>query len=553
MNQYSEVTPDHFSPPPQVQGPYVARVQAGPHGPGLIFGQTVIHDPEDPWGQARAWITSALGPEGGQRPGLAVIFGLGLGYHLELLRRQYPEIRFLVFEPTPELLNVFEHHSVFKGSNLELNTDWADLELALSREVVYSRGGRAVVLAPEGYRELRPEAYQAFSQLVGREILRHSVIERTREDLNSLFLENLAANAGRLMGLPDLMHLKGRLPARPAFIVGAGPSLDQSAEFLRPVGAKGLILAAATALKPLLAKGVSPDVVLALEASDTSDYLRLSPAESEILGPGCLLALASSSHPAHFEVPGFHRGVFHLTAGVAEALGTGAFLPQGGNAGSAAFALAYVWGLRPLILVGQDQAYQGGRLHADRAPGQAVENDPRTIAVQGVGDSVVETHSGLLASLGWFSEAAKTIALTGQPPQLFNCSAGGARISGFIEAPLSTLVAALAPVRARLDLPGVLPRLPLPSRKEVAADLAQFAGIVDSLRRLARMDHRKARAELKNFGRVSQFLGQLLLAAEAAENKAELIAALDRADGLISLTAASAAAGGPGGGRLARA
>ncbi|MDR2946307.1 MAG: DUF115 domain-containing protein, partial [Candidatus Adiutrix sp.] len=311
--------------------------------------------------------------------------------------------------------------------------------------------------------------------------------------------------------------------------------LDENAEELRGVGGKGLVIASSSALKPLLAKGVRPDIVLALESSDTSEYLMLNDEERAVLGEGAVLALASSSHPAHFGAPGFHKAIFHLTTGEAQTFGQGHFLPQGGNSGTAAFALAYVLGLGPLVLVAQDQAYGQGRLHAQGTPGEVDATDPEAITVAGVGGTVASTNTGLLASLGWYAAAAQTIAAQASPPALFNASAGGAQVPGFTEIPLATLVATLAPVGSRLDLAAVLPKLPRGSREEMRKDVEQLAGVVNTLRRLAVMDYKKAYAEIKSVGDVSAFLAQILAEAQVATGREELVAALNKADNLMTV------------------
>lgn len=520
-------------------GPQVIQ---GPQGPGLHYDLFVIHNEKDPYGEANGWLESSLAGRPDQTPGLALVFGLGLGYHLKLLRRKYPDIRLVVFEPIPEMRDIYDHHKVMTeddGPPPLILVDWDDFENHIGREVVYGQRSGAIVVAPEGYKALRPEAFGAFNIFARQEIIRRSVVERTRENSDAAFLKNLAENAGRLPGLPDLLVLKGRMPARPAFLVGSGPSLDQNAAYLRQVGDKGLILAPASALKPLLGHRVRPDLVLVLESEDTSDYLRLSPSEREFLGSDVVLALASGCHPAHFEVEGFHQAIFHLTAGEAQIFSQGVFLPQGGNSGSAVFSLAFLWGLAPLVLVAQDQAYADGRLHASGTPGEVHEADPSTIPVLGVGETVVETNTGLLASLGWFAEAARTIATLDSPPQLFNCSAGGARVPGFTEVPLSALVASLPPVNNRLDIAGVLPKLPRTPREEVLGDVAQAAGLVGTLRRLAKMDYRRAYAEIKDIGKVSKFLAQVLAEAAVATGRNELIESLDKGDGLMSVMATS--------------
>lgn len=525
---------------PAAAGPVVRLTgQGGRFGSGLSFNEVLIHDPDDPVAEAYHWVEASLAQRVGRQDlpaAVAMVFGAGLGYHLKVLRQLYPQIRLLVFEPSYELEIIFGRHSMLDDSDgpaPEIYRDWNEYENAVSRLVVYGRESGTMVLAPEGYKKLWPEAWARFDSCARQQIMRRAVIEQTRANTDGLFLRNLAQNVGRLMNLPDLMILKGHLPARPALAVGAGPSLDDSLEALRAIGQRAFILAASSAVKPLLAAGVRPDVTVVLESSDTSDYLRLTEAEKAFLGPNCILALASGCHPAHFELDGFVQGIFHLSPGEAQLLSQGAFLPQGGNAGSAAFALAFCWGLGPLILVAQDQAYAPGKLHASGTPGevQAPEGD---LCVQGVGGGRVRTHSGLLASVGWFAEAAKTIAAQPNAPILFNASASGASIAGFNEVPLSVLAESL-PAAVPLPVAQALPRLPRPNVKEVKKDVGQIASVVATLHRLAKTDYRRAAAEARQAAQISRFLGQVLAEAVVAASRSELKEALERAEALMSL------------------
>ncbi|MCL2029078.1 MAG: DUF115 domain-containing protein [Deltaproteobacteria bacterium] len=513
------------------------QIADGPLGPGLIYQGQTIHSIEDPWTEAAGWLARSYRHLPDQAPGLALVYGLGLGYHLKLMRREFPNIKLLVYEPAKAIREIWDIKPGLgreDGESPYIFTSPDEFKTAVSREVVYGQSRGLLVVAPESYQAMDPEGCAAFNQYIRQELLRRAVIDRTRAHTGPAFLENLARNAKRLMDLPDLMLLKGRLPARAAFLVGSGPSLDQNAAALRDLGPRGLILAAASAVKPLLASGVGPDVIVVLESEDTSSYLRLSEAEQGLLKPGTILALASGCHPAHFELTGFHQAVFHVSPGEALLFSRGGFLPQGGNAGTAAFALAYCWGLGPLVLVAQDQAYAGGRLHAEGTPGEVVDQDSAPLTVAGVGGGQVATNTGLLASLNWYAEAARTVKAKSDPPELLNASASGASIEGFKEADLGAVVAGLPKFSVPLNLAAVLPKLPRGSKKEVESDIRQLAGVVNTLRRLAALDFKKAYAEVQGIGQISKFLERLLAEAGVATDRQEFLKALSRADGIMT-------------------
>jgi hypothetical protein len=374
-----------------------------------------------------------------------------------------------------------------------------------------------------------------FTKQVSQELSRRDVIERTKELTDSVFIENLAKNTGLTTILPDLMLLKDRFPIRPGFIVGAGPSLAKNGHLLGEAIGRSVIICASAALKPLLGLGVRPDVVLVLESSDTSSYLKLNQAEKDILGSDVVLAAASGSHPAHFQVEGFHKALFHLNPGEAQLLGRGLFLPQGGNAGTAAFALGYVWGLNPLVLVGQDQAYDGTFLHAPGTADNVVENElGTTISVPGVGGEMVETNTSLLASLGWYQEAAATIRRNPKGgPRLINATAKGASIRGFEEISLSDVLNTMDQNLPKIDIPALIQAIPKASAKEIKSDLKQMSSLLTSLKKVLNMNTQKCLIEMMATSQASAFMAQILAPALAAGSKPGILKNLIWADGLI--------------------
>ncbi|MDR2301775.1 MAG: DUF115 domain-containing protein [Deltaproteobacteria bacterium] len=514
------------------------KILQGPSGPGLIYQGTTIHNPDNPLGEAKNWVGMALSQrrKQEQKPTSALIFGLGLGWHLRIIWESFPGIKIHVLEPDLSLMDLYEKYNVLgPGQKPVIHTSQTAFDEILAREVVHGEGGAPLVLPVPGYRRIWPQQAAIFIKQVTREISRREVIDKTKALTDSVFIENLAKNTGLTTTLPDVMLLKGRFPVRPAFVVGAGPSLAKNGRLLGEAIGKSVIVCASAALKPLLGLGVRPDVVLLLESSDTSSYLKLSPTERDILGDKAVLAAASSSHPNHFQVEGFHKALFHLNGGEAQILGRGLFLPQGGNAGTAAFALAYVWGLDPLVLVGQDQSYEGNFLHAAGTSDSVIdENMGTTILVPGVGGQDVETNTSLLASLGWYQEAAATIRRNPKGgPRLINATARGAAIRGFEEMSLDNVIALMDKNLPPIDIPALLAMIPKPSAREIKSDLKQISGIISSLKRILQINTQKCLVEMMATSQASAFMAQILGPAMASGSKQGILKNLIWADGLL--------------------
>ncbi|MDR1166115.1 MAG: DUF115 domain-containing protein [Deltaproteobacteria bacterium] len=526
--------PSAFSP--ENAPPLELQVIPGERGPGLIYRGTTIHRADDPDGEAQEWARLALAQKiGSDPPRLALVCGVGLGWHIRRLKELFPAIKVAVYEPSREILEVHEKYNVLgRGENPQIFTDFASFEAFVSAAVPHGDGSFPVTLTVPGYASLFPEETRSFSARIAAEISRLRVILKTRAATDSAFTHNLVANAGLFPLIPDLALLKDRFVPRPAFAVGAGPSLSENGRHLREAKSRGLVICAGAALKPLLRMGVAPDVILVLESSDTSRFLKLNAQEREVLGDGAVLALAAGSHPEHFRQEGYARALFHLSGGDAQLFSQGIFLPQGGNAGTAAFALAYIWGLNPLILVGQDQAYSGTQLHAEGTADSLVEtNFADAIKVPGIGGGEVFTNTGLLASVNWLAEAAALIGKSPKKIRLVNSSASGARVSGFEEIPLDIMVASLPPAPPTWSLSEILPKLPKPTHRELTGDLRQMSTLLSQLRRLARANLKRALIEMMNLSKASAFMGQLLAPALAGGHQNVILDKLSWADGII--------------------
>ncbi|MDR1487527.1 MAG: hypothetical protein LBT62_06005, partial [Deltaproteobacteria bacterium] len=118
---------------------YTPNVIAGPQGPGLMFRGVTIHSADDPLSEARNWLGQALSKRSRQKtqPPLALIFGLGLGWHIRAIKEIFPAIRVCVFEPDRSLFDVYSKYNVLAlEQEPEIFTDITAFEEMVSAEIV---------------------------------------------------------------------------------------------------------------------------------------------------------------------------------------------------------------------------------------------------------------------------------------------------------------------------------------------------------------------------------------------------------------------------------
>lgn len=156
----------------------------------------------------------------------------------------------------------------------------------------------------------------------------------------------------------NVAALDGVCASRPAVIVGAGPSLDDNLPALAALQDHAVIVAADTTLRPLLAGGVRPHIMVAVDPSPlNAQHLTGVEALDDIW-----LAAEGSLHPSAFG--GFAGRIFtfkvsdHQPWPWLRALGCDRGLLQTwGSVATSAFDLARRMGCDPIIYAGLDLSF----------------------------------------------------------------------------------------------------------------------------------------------------------------------------------------------------
>ena len=195
-----------------------------------------------------------------------VVFGIGLGYHLEPLIERTRARHLVVIEPYPEFLR----HS------LE-TIDWAGL-----LERADERGCKLTVSLTRRPDQMVSDIKQMFQDegvpfIDGTYVFMHypawemrEARDRLAEAVETLFVSRGYFEDELVMITNTLANLAGAsfrlidnklrpLRNEPVFIIGSGPSIDHSIERVKALRDKALVFSCGTGLKICLAHGIVPD------------------------------------------------------------------------------------------------------------------------------------------------------------------------------------------------------------------------------------------------------------------------------------------------------
>jgi hypothetical protein len=299
-----------------------------------------------------------------------LVYGFGLGYHLDALLEKVPaNACVLVVEP---------QISIFK-----LALAVRDLRPLLGSARVFWAVGESVDQIPAHFGEVfRVISLEGFSIIAHRPSIRlcgeyFNVLDDlcrkwivavggnflTNVQAVRKYLSNTLENILAVVENPPIRKLFGRFRNVPALVVSAGPSLDRNLDLLRVMERSAVIICVDTSLGPLYRAGIKPHFVL---AGDSSEY---NLKHIEGLGEtGAVLVAEPMTHPgivSQFKgekfIMSFNEALMRKLSGF---MGDFGKIKAWGSISTGAFDLARCLGCDPIVFVGQDLSFPGGRYYA---------------------------------------------------------------------------------------------------------------------------------------------------------------------------------------------
>jgi hypothetical protein len=383
-----------------------------------VYGDSEIgiHSTYDPGRDAEQQVSGVLEKE---ERNYFVVLGFGLGYVVENLATVIgSNARLLVIEP---------HMAAFRKT---LETRDVSGLLSDSRIVVTLGPNIDNSLAAFlGRYNLADVNGVGFIELAGRSKLPSSdfyakflerlkgVIVTTGGNLQTLMLmawqyqKNTMTSLGHIIDQPPVRTLFGALENKPAIIVSAGPSLDKNIHQLKELKDQVVIIAVDTSLKPLLNAGIEPHLICTGDPQE-ANWKHLRGAETT----SAHLVAEPMTYPASIEF--FKDRLFIASYGDKVMTWLEKFIPEvghtqcWGSVATMAFDLARKMGCDPIIFIGQDLSFPGGRTYVEGTYFEdeikldmsvdAYEKKHSTYSLTDIYGEPVKTNRQMFAYKEWF-------------------------------------------------------------------------------------------------------------------------------------------------------
>jgi len=300
-----------------------------------------------------------------------ILYGLGFGYHLLMLGMHMPNARVSIYEPDQRIFVAAMHavdlESLFSRVNvIDLLVGGSKVRREqLVINFMKMSGSNPAVQAISVYERLNAKEILDFCESAKMAGMYYVNSVSTYRKFGWTWLQNRMLNLPALLNTPSLRNFKGLLAGKTAVIVGAGPSLEPDIPALRELKRHALIIAAGSAIQPLLYHGIEPHFVAFIDGGEINLKVYDDPAIRNVP-----LLFAPMSHHQVIELWNLRKAIhFYLKEDLTTQylMGLGeedpCFYPVPSVTGNAIEAAIYL-GCTEIVLVGQDMSYPEGRMYA---------------------------------------------------------------------------------------------------------------------------------------------------------------------------------------------
>ncbi|MGM0507798.1 MAG: motility associated factor glycosyltransferase family protein [Fusobacteriota bacterium] len=369
---------------------------------------------------------------------ILLVFGFGFGYHIEeLLKLKEERTKVFIFQDNLDVL--------YKAM------EFRDLEKIFNRDDIY------IFDVDQKY-----EMMQAIEQnfkiglVPDYEIVKHKVefeiyekeylkVLKNIKDILSSHLVNTSTifefskmwQKNRFYNLKYFAKSMGvykffdEFKNIPIIIVAAGPSLDKNIKYLNWIKGKALIIAVGTVVKKLLSENINPDLIVSIDGGEANweHFRRINYKKIPLLYELMINPKILDNHTGDKVVFASNDTV---SSWGEEILGKKGFLKSGGTVALTCYDFAVRSGGNPVIFMGQDLAYSGGKTHASSTVYEEdkLENGRYNTYMEDIYGEKVTSDIKFKTFKEHFERYISIDKRENENLRVLDCTEGGAKIKG---------------------------------------------------------------------------------------------------------------------------
>jgi len=336
--------------------------------------------------------------------------GFGLGYHLNELAKRNKYDKVFIIEPYMSLfytaLKYVDLSDLLKSKNIIylIGEDISSLfdvirayySLSLEKDIEFLEQKAEVNLFNDEYKEIYNKIKEGIN--FKKTTLATNIHSAKKWKRNMIY------NIPYIIKNPKVDDFFNSFKDIPAICVAAGPSLDKNIDQLKRVKNNALVMCVGTSLKPLLERGIEPDIVVSVDGN-LANYKHFEDIKNI---PDSYLFAELANH-YKIQEKWNDKQVFltmkrNFSGWVEEIKGEYTSINTGGTVAHTMVDLSYKFGADPIVLLGQDLAFSENRTHAR---GTTYEDNKRSeenlIEIDGINGEKVLTSKVYLSMLSYFN------------------------------------------------------------------------------------------------------------------------------------------------------
>ncbi|MEK4027939.1 6-hydroxymethylpterin diphosphokinase MptE-like protein [Pseudobacillus sp. FSL P4-0506] len=337
-----------------------------------------------------------------------LFYGIGMGFHIDLFIRKFPDKAFTLYESQPQVLkSLLEERNISHWSEGRLQEFFVEFSMEKQNSFIYrfleKINDEVTLIVLPAHERLFKEEYKMFSSKLSEGIKNWKNHLHVNLAFQKRWVLNGLKNFSRVLVTPNFLHdvKKEWLKERPAIIVSAGPSLSDDLEEIKHIKDNRLayIFAVGSAVNGLIEYGIYPDAAFTYDPKE-ENYKVFEKIVAANLSSIPLIFGSSVGHETlqsypgemlHFITSQDSIGARYLVREDDENIIS---INDSPSIAVITFQILSNLGCNPIILSGQNLAYRDKKWYAKEVMNLEVseEANKEAILVESVEGKMVETN-----------------------------------------------------------------------------------------------------------------------------------------------------------------